>query len=504
MKNYYSKLALLTLFFALCASRVTHAQNKDLPWAVGLHMSLHEAKTSIADDWFQFHVSQMQSLGMGVSVRKYLNPSFDLGLHVHKGKVSQMNETSSFNNSMWLPTIRARYKFNNGYIIKNEDACVGPFVSLGAGVNSSDLSARDEANGSLNTDETQMTIYGGAGFRFRLNDYFALEWETGMNMPMDYNLYENIDGDPSDNFLQHSIAMVISLGRLKDDDGDGVDDKYDKCPGTPKGIKVDDNGCPYDIDKDGVVDFQDECPEIPGVVALKGCPDKDADGVADRDDRCPDDKGIAALQGCPDSDADGVADGDDQCPNTPAEAKVDTKGCPLDGDKDGIADYLDRCPDKSGTAVLKGCPDTDGDGVADLDDRCPTVKGVVANNGCPEIPKEIVTQINRIASKIFFETGSDKLKASSKMQLDDLVDILGKYPEAKLDIEGHTDDVGDDNMNLQLSQKRCESVKSYLESKGVSSDRMKATGFGETKPVADNKTSAGRAKNRRVELKTQY
>jgi outer membrane protein OmpA-like peptidoglycan-associated protein len=359
-------------------------------------------------------------------------------------------------------------------------------------------------NGHLAEDKSVFSLYAGAGIRFRINDYMALEWETGMNMPSGYNLYENIDGDPR--IISYSTAwgLVINLGTMKDDDGDEVYNKYDKCPGTPKGIKVDDNGCPMDVDKDGVADYQDDCPEIPGTAALKGCPDKDGDGVADKEDRCPDEKGSAALQGCPDADGDGVADQDDNCPNTPKEAKVDAKGCPLDSDNDGTADYLDRCPDKAGTAILKGCPDGDGDGVPDIDDRCPTQKGVVANGGCPEIPKEIVTQITKIASKIFFETGSDKLKSSSKTQLDDLADILKQYPEAKLEIDGHTDDVGDDANNMQLSQKRCESVKSYLVSKGVAAERLTAHGYGETMPIADNKTAEGRAKNRRVELKTQY
>jgi len=504
MKNHYLKLASFLLLISAGIFSNANAQNSELKWAIGLHANALEAKTTVADDFFNFEFGQMGRPGFGISLRKYLSRSFDLSLHIHEGEVSQSNETTSFNDQFLLPSLRLKYKLANGYIIKNEDAFIGPFLSLGAGVNMATINARDENNGTLNSDETDANIYGGAGFRFRLNDYVAFEWETGINMPSGNNLYENIDGDPQDAFLQHSLALVISLGTLKDDDGDKVPNKYDKCPGTPNGIKVDEHGCPYDVDKDGVYDYQDDCPEMAGLVSLKGCPDKDADGIADREDRCPDEKGTAALGGCPDADSDGVADGDDTCPNTPTTAKVDSKGCPLDTDNDGTADYLDRCPDKAGTAMLKGCPDGDADGVADMDDHCPTIRGVVANNGCPEIPKEIVTQITKIASKIFFETGSDKLKASSKVQLDDLADILNKYPEAKLSIEGHSDDTGDDEMNLKLSQKRCESVKAYLESKGVAAERLTATGYGETKPIADNKTKEGRAKNRRVELKTQY
>ena len=201
------------------------------------------------------------------------------------------------------------------------------------------------------------------------------------------------------------------------------------------------------------------------------------------------------------------------------EGKFILNGCPLyatkipiildndlipDSDGDGVVNEEDDCPSIKGLAFLKGCPDGDGDGIADKDDKCPAVAGIKANNGCPEIPKEIVTQITKIASKIFFETGSDKLKSGSKTQLDDLADILSKYPEAKLSVEGHTDNTGNPEKNVQLSQKRCESVKNYLVSKGIDANRLSATGYGDTKPIADNKTADGRAKNRRVELKTQY
>ena len=117
---------------------------------------------------------------------------------------------------------------------------------------------------------------------------------------------------------------------------------------------------------------------------------------------------------------------------------------------------------------------------------------------------EDVKKITQIASKIFFETNSDKLKVASLVQLDELAEILQRYPEANLTVEGHTDDVGEDAYNMTLSQKRTESVKTYLMGKGIFESRLTAIGYGETKPIADNKTSIGRAKNRRVELKTQY
>ena len=239
-------------------------------------------------------------------------------------------------------------------------------------------------------------------------------------------------------------------------------------------------------------------------LALKGCPDKDGDGIADKDDRCPDAAGPVSLKGCPDTDGDGVPDIDDQCPDTKAGYKVNSTGCPMDNDNDGIVNEDDRCPDAAGPESLKGCPDTDGDGVADIDDRCPDIKGTIANKGCPEIAKADLIKITQIASKIFFETNSDKLKVASLSQLDELVVILKKYEAANLLIEGHADSQGDDAYNLTLSQKRTESVKTYLMEKGIMESRLTAIGYGETRPIADNNTALGRAKNRRVELKTSY
>jgi outer membrane protein OmpA-like peptidoglycan-associated protein len=308
----------------------------------------------------------------------------------------------------------------------------------------------------------------------------------------------------NDSYLFHMVGLTFNFGKKKDADNDGVSDRNDKCPNTPPNIAVDKKGCPLDRDNDGVADYLDACPDIAGLATMNGCPDKDGDGITDADDRCPDMAGSAVMKGCPDTDSDGVADIDDKCPGTKSGYKVDASGCTIDNDKDGIINEDDRCPDMAGPASLKGCPDTDGDGVADIDDRCPSVKGTFANKGCPEITKEEVIKITEIASKIFFETNSAKLKVASLMQLDELTNILQKYETANLLIGGHTDSKGTDAFNLNLSQKRTESVKTYLMEKGIMESRITATGYGETQPIADNATALGRAKNRRVELKTSY
>ena len=142
--------------------------------------------------------------------------------------------------------------------------------------------------------------------------------------------------------------------------------------------------------------------------------------------------------------------------------------------------------------------DADGDGVADAVDKCPnTPKGMkVGPNGCPKV----VMDVQLLAKNIYFETASDVIKSESFASLDKVASILVANPMANLSIEGHTDNQGDANMNMDLSKRRAQSVLNYLSKKGVDVTHLKAVGFGETKPLADNDTDEGRALNRRVEL----
>ena len=148
--------------------------------------------------------------------------------------------------------------------------------------------------------------------------------------------------------------------------------------------------------------------------------------------------------------------------------------------------------------------DSDGDGIADAFDKCPDVAGIEANHGCPEIDQE-TQEVLAIALKgIQFETAKDVLKSESYPALDRVVYIMNKHPEYDLAIDGHTDSQGDDAMNLDLSKRRAKRAMDYLISKGINKDRLSSEGFGETRPVADNGTSEGRAQNRRVEFRIVF
>ncbi len=231
--------------------------------------------------------------------------------------------------------------------------------------------------------------------------------------------------------------------------------------------------------------------------------DKDGDGVLDKVDECPEEAGPEENFGCPwpDTDGDTVLDKDDKCPEEAGE--VDNDGCPWpDTDGDGLLDKDDSCPEVAGPTENQGCPwpDTDSDGVLDKDDNCPDVAGTVANNGCPEVTEEVQKTLNEYAKTILFDSGKSSIKEESNKVLKDIIAILNEYSTAKFTIEGHTDSAGSAKLNQRLSDSRANAVKNYLSENGIDQFRLSAVGYGEDRPIATNKTRAGRAQNRRVEI----
>jgi outer membrane protein OmpA-like peptidoglycan-associated protein len=202
------------------------------------------------------------------------------------------------------------------------------------------------------------------------------------------------------------------------------------------------------------------------------------DGIVDRLDRCPreaeDKDDFRDQDGCPDpdNDGDGVLDADDRCPSDPGPAE--NQGCPdRDRDKDGIIDRLDNCPDEPGEA---------------------------ANNGCkrPQLARLTARGIE-IVDTVYFETDKAVIQRKSFPLLDNVAAVIGAHPEIEvLRVEGHTDAQGDDAHNQKLSERRAAAVAAYLTKKGIDSGRLNPRGYGETQPIADNKTRGGRAQNRRV------
>lgn len=252
--------------------------------------------------------------------------------------------------------------------------------------------------------------------------------------------------------------------------------------------------CFNDTDNDGINDDVDACPEVP----------EDADGFED-EDGCPDE----------DNDADGIVDADDACPDTAEDLDgfEDEDGCPdEDNDADGIVDADDACPDEAedvdGFEDEDGCPelDNDGDGLFDGLDQCPLepedYDGFEDDDGCPEEGSGLVTltcEAIEIGDKVYFDTASDVIQERSYELLNQVAQVLTSVSYITLlEVAGHTDDRGDDDYNLDLSQRRADSVRNYLIDAGIDGARLNAVGYGETQPIAPNNTSAGRTENRRV------
>jgi outer membrane protein OmpA-like peptidoglycan-associated protein len=318
------------------------------------------------------------------------------------------------------------------------------------------------------------------------NSYFLLGGGAGLA------------GDNAANPDVRAFIGIVFEPNLGDRDGDGIKDDVDKCPDEPEDFDgfEDADGCPDpDNDHDGIPDEDDKCPNEPGPPP-DGCPtaeihDRDGDGIPDEIDKCPDDPedkdGFEDADGCPDpdNDHDGIPDVDDLCPNDPE-------------DKDGFQD-ADGCPD----------PDNDNDRIPDKLDKCPnepeTYNGYQDEDGCPDKGRVIVHQGRiEILDKIYFETDKAIIKPESFPILDAIAATLQGNPDIQLvEIQGHADERGSAEHNLQLTDDRAHSVLTYLTNKGVDPARLNAKGYGKTRPIDPGHNEAAWSKNRRVEFVIQ-
>ena len=471
----------LALGIAACAltPQLSHAQTSDRKTNISVYYNWLQYHGDLGSEWFKHDKVEY---GLGLTVSRYVAPGLDVGLDLSYGdmkfsapypKNTQFNY-HRFDANVVNVGIPIKLKLNNGWALK-EDAFIAPYLVVQPGVffASPDLYDINDRLVS-NSDVYAFDIEAAAGIKFQFSEAVAAFIQTGQHYPTTDQV-DGItnEGKKNDRYLQHKLGLSFNLGKAKDEDGDGVSDKKDKCPGTPAGVAVDLNGCPLDGDGDGVPDYLDKCPTEKGLATLEGCPDRDGDGIRDGDDKCPDTPGKAELQGCPDADNDGVIDQNDKCPDTPGGVKVDATGCPIDTDADGVPDYQDRCPERPGPA---------------------------SNKGCPEMKLEEKKRLQEATKYIQFEFNKAALKPSSYPTLDLLVKIMNDYPDYYLGISAHADSKGDNAYNLRLSDERAASARDYMLRKGVPADRIVAHGYGESKPIATNATDAGRALNRRVEF----
>jgi OOP family OmpA-OmpF porin len=328
--------------------------------------------------------------------------------------------------------------------------------------------------------------HGGLGAVFRAGERIGIRLDA---RDVSYK-QEDGPGRPTrvNEFQISSGVTAFWLGKPRDTDTDGVPDKKDRCPETPKGAIVDAGGCPLDTDGDKVFDGLDKCANTPpgAIVDPNGCPlDADADGVFDGIDKCDNTpKGVVVdAQGCPmDSDGDLVFDGPDQCPGTPKGSKVDANGCPLDADGDGVPDGIDTCPyTPMGTPVNAG--------------------------GCPitlsPYERELMQDWLMRVSDIEFVADSVKLTPQGMARIDSVGAVMAQWPMLKFEVGVHSDNLGEDVRRQPLSHLRARYLLQQIYSKypSLNAKNYWYTGYGDAQPIASNKTVEGRAMNRRADFR---
>lgn len=429
------KKAILLLLMGTFALTVS-SQTSEKKWGVGIGAGAYNLFEDDNKD-----VGFIPELYLG----RYLSPRFDLMLQGNLG--------------LWRPSVvndldMGNVLLNLRYKLYNETKNFRPYLYAGPGILSDNL-------------ESKLNFDAGLGAKYYIAPATAFYGKVGYISAIETDTH-------TDHFYQASVGMEFDFGsKSKDSDMDGVSDKKDKCPNTPAGVAVDENGCPKDSDGDGVSDDIDECPTVAGLSSLKGCPDTDKDGIADKDDACPDVAGVRTLKGCPDTDGDGVADKDDKCADTPKGIKVDASGCPLDQDKDGVADSEDNCPTVAGPIENKGCP---------------AEEAAQTNDAMPRI------------DPVFFDSNQSTYKSGEKAKVDHVISLLKENTEYKVNVIGYADSNGSDEYNLNLSKKRGNNVLNRLTSGGINKNRISVSGKGEANPISSNDTEEGRALNRRVEF----
>lgn len=387
---------------------------------------------------YWFQASKNFDISLGLSLASLDYPN---DIHDSEYVTTYRNNVSGVRHDKFLAELDVRFNYN---ILEKERYIVSPYLFAGL-------------NGAYHNIFFGADIPLGLGLNFNLthshNLFFNLE-----------SAYKIAATAHDVNHLQHSAGLIFWFKP-------GYRKPQTQTQSIPDTIATQSHI--IDSDGDGIPDNEDACPTVAGTAQFNGCPDSDGDGIPDRDDACPLVAGLAQFNGCPDSDGDGIPDNKDKCPY--AAGPADRQGCPV--------------------------PDRDGDGFTDDVDKCPDVYSKT-NGGCPEIRKEIITQVENAAKAIFFETGKATIKKVSFKSLDAVVAVLKSDATLYADIEGHTDNVQPKTYtNMELSQKRAEAVRDYFVSKGVDAGRLTAQGFGDTQPVADNATAAGKAQNRRTVIK---
>ena len=447
------KISLASLALVATVGSV-QAQDENSKWAIGFGINAVDIRTphqfgDFLKDWGGTKDLNILPAVTKLSVARYIGAGFSAEIEGSLNKIKKGFDGYSEDKSFWSANLQAKYALRR--LFTTESGWFDPYIKVGGGYTAYESRFDDKEGG--------FKALAGGGINFWFTDHLGVNLQTGYHHGFQKN---------GTDYFQHSAGIVIKFGSK-------------------------------DTDKDGIPDNKDACPEVAGLKEFNGCPDTDGDGIPDKDDACPQVKGLKEFNGCPDTDGDGIADKDDACPEVAGPKEFN--GCP-DTDGDGIADKDDKCPDVAGPAENGGCPwpDTDGDGVLDKDDLCPEVAGPASNKGCPEPNDDDQKRLNQYAKTILFDTGKATIKFESAEILNQIINVLKKFPKSRFRIEGYTDSTGKKQKNIELSQNRADAVKIYLIQGGIDQSRLESKGYGPENPIASNKTRKGRELNRRVEI----
>jgi outer membrane protein OmpA-like peptidoglycan-associated protein len=375
-------------------------------------------------------------------------------------------------------------------------------------------------------------LLAGLGFRAAVTPTIMIRTEGLFNR----NKSTPPSGEPVSlsNFgLSAGVSVMLGSKPILDEDGDGVLENRDRCPGTPAGASVDSRGCPQDTDNDGVPDGVDRCASTIAGAAVdsRGCSqDSDGDNIPDGLDKCPDSPAgvLVDPRGCPrDSDGDSIPDGLDRCSDTPAGATVDALGCPGDEDGDGVLDGLDRCPrTPTGAAIdTRGCTSGQQPTRAAPSPQAPVPQPAAPQPAAPrpsaaqppprtqpdtvgrpmQRPNVTVPKTGSITAGIIpdvaFVPRTARLQGSSYVALDSVADLLQANERARVEIGAHSDNSGNASDDLRITALQAEAVRDYLVVKGVNYQQIVPRGYGSSVPLSADTTPRGRAANRRVEIR---
>ena len=495
----------ITYFLILMAVVLTtvpsEAQFKDWGTKFGVRANLLFPENEFANlgfggndnfsfDWFKF--SYLGEAFFSFELTKALEMQLTGGYGSYAGKAMFESGTDFGEYKTTIIPINLRFRVSP-WDLKGWN----PYFYVGGGVMnfSVDTKPTGVTSGKPTEDNGWVAVIpAGIGAEFALSERVLLDFSLGGAMTSSYDLdsYRSGKDEIWDSYLNVGLGLTVTGENCKaDKDNDGLG----KC--LEKEIGTDPNN--PDTDGDGLNDGEE-------YLTYKTDPlkvDTDGDGLNDYDE-------VKVYKTNPlvvDTDGDGLSDGDEVMKYKTDPLKADTDG-------DGLTDGEEVLKYKT-NPLLK---DTDGDGLTDSEEVIkyktnPLVKdtdggsvddGTEVKRGTdPLDPNDDVVKIGVpiILEGITFDVNKTTIKPESEATLMKALKTLQTYPEISVEIAGYTDSDGSAKSNLKLSQGRADAVKAWLVEKGIDANRISTVGYGEDKPIADNKTKEGKAKNRRIEFK---